>query len=345
MRSEGWQQERFDGPGLPSMISPEEMRYLHWLARCIWRDAGHVVELGPWLGGSTACLAAGMRARGSLPAHRLHSFDDCVWRAFMSERAALPLAPGDSFEPLLRENLAPFAELVCVQRARLPDETVPGDAGAARLRELGPAALAEFAWPAGEPIEILFVDGAKSWRGLRHLLLAVSAALLPGGLLVCQDYKYWGCYWVPMILGRLARHLEPVHDVLGGSTLAFALRGRIPHAELAALAPDVHAADPGQALADLEAGVELLRGAGDRRGSCHVALAEVSFRAHRGEVDAALAAFRRCEAAWPVAAPPLQLERARESLSRLRGAALPERRALRLARRARRLVTRLARAR
>ena len=43
------------------MLSPEECQYLYWLGRSAWTGQGDVVEIGPWLGGSTVCLAAGMR--------------------------------------------------------------------------------------------------------------------------------------------------------------------------------------------------------------------------------------------------------------------------------------------
>jgi len=51
-------------PRVPTMLTPEERLYLHWLGAVVWSGRGCVVEIGPWLGGSTVCLAAGMRASG-----------------------------------------------------------------------------------------------------------------------------------------------------------------------------------------------------------------------------------------------------------------------------------------
>ena len=81
--------------------------------------------------------------------------------------------------------------------------------------------------PGEGPIEILFIDGAKSWRGMSHLLRIVRERIVPGTtLLVCQDYKYWGTYWVPMMMSRLREYVEPVHNVLGATTVAFRLAAR-----------------------------------------------------------------------------------------------------------------------
>ena len=51
MEHRAWREERFTYPEhVPTMISPEEKRYLHWLTRVAWSGAGDVVEIGPWLG-------------------------------------------------------------------------------------------------------------------------------------------------------------------------------------------------------------------------------------------------------------------------------------------------------
>jgi hypothetical protein len=74
------------------------------------------------------------------------------------------------------------------------------------------------------PVEILFIDGAKSWRGVRHLMRTLAEGFLPRKtLLVCQDFKYWGPYWVPIFVMTIRDHIEPVHDVLSASTVSFRL--------------------------------------------------------------------------------------------------------------------------
>jgi hypothetical protein len=323
------------------MISLEERIYLRWLARLAWRDTGHILEIGPWLGGSTLCLAEGARARREAPRHRIYAVDNFLWRPFMDERARLGLRPGDSFAPHFRAHVAAFSKLVIDLEASLPDEEIPGDSEAAAQRDQHTGEREIFRWEKREPIEILFVDGAKSWRGLRHLLISVGESLQPGSLLVCQDLKYWGCYWVPMVLGRLERWLELIHDVRSGDCVAFRLGDALPASELAAIPQDVHAADPGEAFAALDRLGQALLRSGDELAPHNLALAKVKFLAHRGDLDGACRAFRRSQADWPLFRRRVQLERARSYLTKVRERRVPDRWALVLAADAARLAARV----
>lgn len=159
-----WRASSFDYPDrIPTMISREERHYLWWLAATTWEDAGHILEMGPWLGGSTACLAEGVRARAVAPRHRLFSVDNFVWRRFMSDRADLALGPGESFEHVFRENVASYGSLIAAQRAWLRDEIVEGDRWAEDVRGDGMEGDL-FRWQDG-PVEIAFVDGRSRGQG------------------------------------------------------------------------------------------------------------------------------------------------------------------------------------
>ncbi len=325
METQAWQACSFDAPApIPSMISPEEKQYLYWLGAQVWRGRGDVVEFGPWLGGSTVCLAAGMRDSGHDARGRLAVFDNFLWRAFMADRADLPLAPGDSFEAHFRANVAPFGEIVTSRACALPDETIAGDrdAGTRRFAETHEAAVPLFAGGIDGPVEILFIDGAKSWRGMRHLLCVLGDALEPGSLLVCQDFKHWGAYWVPAMMARLADHLRPVHDVRSATTVTFEVTTPIPRATLEAL--EDHVSDlPTQAtLAAIERAASWLEEAGDAAGAHRVRLCRVRFLAHQERVEAAVAAFLEAEARWPDGEPTEPLDRARAYLRDEKGVAL-----------------------
>jgi hypothetical protein len=302
MEHRAWKSLSFDYPrSVPTMLAEEERRYLFWLGKSAWSGAGTVVEIGPWLGGSSVCLAAGMRASGRSANGKLHAVDNFLWREFMFARAPLPLQPGDSFEPYFLKHVAPYAEVVVTHARALPDETVEGDAEAGATRFAGERAVAPFdGLPGGEPVEILFVDGAKSWRGMRHLLLTLSPRFTAGKtLLVCQDFKYWGAYWVPMMMARLDAFLEPVHNVLGGTTVAFRVAASIPRETIDGLVDHVARipTDDGLRLLDRAAG--WLRDDGDALGAAHVSLARARFLSHQGHVDRAAAEFLRVQAAWP----------------------------------------------
>jgi hypothetical protein len=106
-----WGEIRFDLPGhIPTMISQEEVQYLYWLGRDVWDGSSGVLEVGPWLGGSTWCLASGIednpRRRVTRP---LHVMDNFRWRPFMAQRAPLELSPDSSFRPSFERNVGPKA--------------------------------------------------------------------------------------------------------------------------------------------------------------------------------------------------------------------------------------------
>jgi hypothetical protein len=325
MEHRAWRLVKFEYPPIPTMIGREERSYLHWLGKEQWSGAGCVVEIGPWLGGSTVSLATGMIASGHPTEGKLRVFDNFIWREFMKHRADLPLAVGDSFEPFFLENVAPWVMTIRSTACALPDELVQGDDYVANFRGEEKSDLPVFSWDAREPVEILFLDGAKSWRGLRWLLLEVHASLLPGKtLLVCQDFKDWVSYWVPAILVRLREHLEPVHNVLHGDTVAFRLRSPLPREVLAALEDDVALVPTGSGLADLDRAAGWLIEDGDRRGALAVELSEVSFLAHQGRLAEAVRRFEELRERWPVREGRLKLDRAREYLEERAGKELPE---------------------
>jgi hypothetical protein len=317
MEHRAWKWVRFIYPSeIPTMLQPEETQYLYWLGASVWMGKGMVLEIGPWLGGSTICLAAGMHASGRPSERRLHAVDNFLWRDFMVARAALPIQPGDSFEPYFLKNLQTYADLVVSHAATLPDETIAGDHEATAKRFADEAGVPELnTVPADEPVEILFIDGAKSWRGMAHLLRIVRERVLPEKtLLVCQDYKYWGTYWVPMMMSRLRGFVEPVHNVLGATTVAFRLTRDIPLSLLGSLEDHVSSIPTENGLALIDAARKLLVDDGDSLGAANVSLCRVSFLAHQGRSDAAVVAFKEAQEAWPPFAPAEQLERARTYL-------------------------------
>src|SRR5205085_2193869 len=52
-------------------------------------------------------------------------------------------------------------------------------------------------------VEIVFIDGAKSWPALLHALRVLAPRLAPAPLLIFQDFKDWASYWVGMCIGAI----------------------------------------------------------------------------------------------------------------------------------------------
>jgi predicted O-methyltransferase YrrM len=322
MEHRAWKSVRFSYPGIvPTMLQPEETKYLYWLGWSVWKGNGLVLEIGPWLGGSTLCLAAGMRATGYETSHRLHAVDNFLWRDFMAGRAELPLAPGESFEPFFLKNLSEYADIVVAHAQSRPDEEIEGDheATAKRAADASGVALLESV-PGDAPVDILFIDGAKSWRGMKHLLRIARDRMIPGRtLVICQDFKYWGTYWVPMMMIRLREYFEPVHNVLGATTVGFRLAREIPATVLDALEDHVARIPTQDGFRLINEARKLLIRDFDRAGAANLALCRVSFLAHQGKTDGAVVAFKQAQWMWPAFVDASQLERARTYLREEKG--------------------------
>ena len=194
---------------VPSMISRDETLYLHWLACCRFTGRGEIVDGGPLFGSSTIAMAKGLRLneRVSRKAGRIFSYDLFQYNPYMQRLFLGQAEPaiGDNIESIFRANIAPWAHLV---------QVFPGD-------------ITQRVWSAG-PIEILFIDLAKTWDVQRHLLQHFFPHLIPGvSVVVQQDYFFVDCYWIHLVMEALSDYFRPVHAPYG-PTLAFDLIQTIP---------------------------------------------------------------------------------------------------------------------
>ncbi len=183
---------------VPAMLSREERQYLIWLTSTQYEGWGAVVDLGPWLGGSTAALAEGLRRRGK--GGVVHSLDLFRWEPdYMGPVAAEPLEEGADFQHVFARHTAPWASFI---QARQAD-------------------LSRFRWEGG-PIELLFVDAAKTWELANAILAGFGDHLIPGrSRVVLQDFRYHETHWLPLIFDSqpdLWHQLESVQD---GWTVTF----------------------------------------------------------------------------------------------------------------------------
>lgn len=204
-----WQAKDFRLPDgiadVPGMLSNEEKRMLYYLARSEYSGAGAIIDLGAYLGGSTICLAAGARDAG-LENVMLHSYD--LFRLADFERKRyFPDAPSEfNARPVFDANLAAYQDMLIVHE---------GD-------------VLNFPWGGG-PIELLFIDIAKSHRVWDHLLAQYFPALIPErSLVVVQDYLWPETGpWHHVVMEKLANYFQYVTDT-GINSVVFALTAPVP---------------------------------------------------------------------------------------------------------------------
>ncbi len=159
-----------------TMLIPDELRLLDFLADDYYQQDGVIVDAGCFLGGSTLALANGLTrnlSRRRRPASKLiHSFDlfqveDWTRGIYFPK----DVEAGVGTRAIYDRNIANYAPLIDIHE---------GDITHSR-------------W-SGAPIEILFIDVAKHWTVCDWITENLFPHLIPGkSIVVQQDYLYH--YW------------------------------------------------------------------------------------------------------------------------------------------------------
>ena len=180
------------------MLAHEEKQYLAWLTANQFEGWGSIVDLGPWLGSSSAALAEGLSRRR---AHtRIFSFDLFRWeRSYMQAFATTNLNDGDDFLPVFMREVGDYAAWIEPRKVDL----------------MG------YSWNGG-PIEILFIDAAKSWDLANAIFRGFGNHLVPGrSRIVLQDFRYPHTHWLPLIFDSRPDLWKQVEDVDEGHLVTF----------------------------------------------------------------------------------------------------------------------------
>ncbi|WP_095589405.1 hypothetical protein [Actibacterium ureilyticum] len=221
---------------VPTMLQDEEQKLYFWLTALWARDAGAVVDLGCFVGGSTALLAAGAAAAGlRTPIHAYDRFtaEDTVKAKTLYPAGIAPFDGNDTL-PLAQGLLAPWADRITLHPGDIEDQSPPDD-----------------------PVEILVVDAAKTAGTADAIAQAFFPALLPGrSLVVQQDFLHWRLPWLPVQMALLGACFTPVARC-GPTSMLFLCThapdpdsihaARVAHLTDAELTAQLSAAEPGLA--------------------------------------------------------------------------------------------------
>lgn len=163
---------------VPGMISREESQYYAYIGR-FHSGAGAAVELGTWLGRSTAYILDGLADNPRFEGP-LHVYDDYVWRASWMDRFVDPerrMASGESFLPWFEELHAERADRLRVVPCRIATE--------AGVNEHQPP----LSWDGG-PVELLYVDCGRQFAVNQAWWQVFQPHLIPGrSLIAMQDWR------------------------------------------------------------------------------------------------------------------------------------------------------------
>jgi hypothetical protein len=200
-------------PAIPAMTTDAERECYYRLAKEAV-DKGAIVELGAWMGASTAYIAAGIRDSGVQT--KAHVYDQFISkaghiekvRAFYDKNGIDAVPVGPSLEAF-KENLGPLLSYVEPHQGKIE----------------------AMHWTGG-PISLLVTDAPKRVPAISAVLMALRDALRPGAIMAWQDFCHFPSYEIPACLYRLREHLEFVEAVEPGTTLVFLVKSQWNLAEV-----------------------------------------------------------------------------------------------------------------
>jgi hypothetical protein len=140
-------------------------------------------------------------------------------------------------------------------------------------------------------------------------------------LLVCQDYKHWGMYWVHMIIEILSPKLRLV-DILNSNTVSFKLTAKLEASDIRQI-PDFGSLTVENGLLLLDNASKRLKQKGDILGSKIVQLNAIRFLVHKGEMKKATNLLVKLENEWPLFSKDSQLLQAKKWLSEQANISIP----------------------
>jgi hypothetical protein len=195
------------GNVIPAMTTDAERECYYRLAKeCAGNGA--IVELGAWMGASTAYIAAGIRDSGAQA--KAHVYDKFVSKPghvrkvkeFYSKRG-IDKAPIGPCLMAFRENLGRLIEYVEPHQGQIEN----------------------LKWGDG-PIALLVTDAPKRVPQISAVLTEFRKALQPGAIMAWQDFCHFPSYEIPACLYRLRDHIEFVEAVVPGTTLVFRVKSQ-----------------------------------------------------------------------------------------------------------------------
>lgn len=175
---------------VPTMLTQDEQKLYFWLTAFWAEGTGAVVDLGCFVGGSTARLAEGASLSGC--GSKINAFDRFTANEGLKERMlyakGVAAFEGNDILPVAQDLLSPWSDRVSLCRGEIE----------------------EMDWTGGD-IEILVMDASKQAGTMDRMSRKFMPHLQPGkSLLIQQDFLHWSQPWVPAQMELLAEFFEPM---------------------------------------------------------------------------------------------------------------------------------------
>jgi len=198
---------------VPSMLTFSERALLYSLGRGLAPGAA-IVDAGCFLGGSTVSFALGVSEQLVQPRPVIHSYD-----LFLVDHSASTHYAALIGDRPIGSDLRPVFEQV-VGADLLPYVEVHG------------GDLTSHRW-SGEPIDVLFVDVAKTWELNDHVMHEFFPALVPGrSVVVQQDYVHEWLPWIHITMQLLDSCFERIEVIQGSPSVVYGCTRQVKSSQL-----------------------------------------------------------------------------------------------------------------
>jgi hypothetical protein len=197
-------------PVIPAMTTDAERECYYRLAKEA-APKGTIVELGAWMGASTAYIAAGIRDSGverkALVFDKFQSKPGHIRKVkeFYSKRN-ISKAPVGPCLHTFTQNLGGLMKFVEPRQGQI-EQTIKQP------------------W-ADDSVSLLVTDAPKRVPQISPVLTALKDAMQVGSLMAWQDFCHFPSYEIPACLYRIRDHIEFVEAVVPGTTLVFRVKSQ-----------------------------------------------------------------------------------------------------------------------
>lgn len=192
---------------IPAMTTTAEREAYYLLARYATAP-GSIVEMGAWLGASTAYIAAGIKDSGI--ARKLHVYDRWVWDPSHTRKVkdwrkdhkkSGDMPDANSMLGTFKANLGPLIDLVEIHRGE----------------------ISQVFWRGGA-IALLVFDAPKRRREISRALGTFGPSIAAGSKMAWQDFAHFPSYEIVACLHRLTGYIEFDEGIAPGTTAVFTVR-------------------------------------------------------------------------------------------------------------------------
>lgn len=194
-----------------------ERKFLYNFFKHFWNGNDHVLEVGPFLGGSTRAMALGMleninrQSSSKLITYDkfsnyykaedlLNNLQPMFTKGILNDEVKKRIIESTSFLEVfeLIHKQSDYYKLINPVVGNLPNSKEMAD----------PSQDGFFKLDDDLNYSVVFVDGAKSWYGMKYFMMEVLKKTNINSYFLFQDYGAHTCFWIPLFIEIFREHFK-----------------------------------------------------------------------------------------------------------------------------------------